>query len=141
MWRALSYFLIPVFTFSVVIGLWVIVGAFSKGDFKGAGAMLFLVAWWSWAAVSAYARNIKQPREEKKRLCIAADEILSKTIVRGATVGGAVKELREIFPIEGEPRYRDGPTPLFDTTVELETRAFIISLFGKDGTIQSWNVR
>jgi len=141
MWRVFSYFLIPLCAFSVVFGLRVMVGALGEGDFKGAGAVLFFVAWWSWAAVSAYDHNIKQPREKKRRLRFEADELLSKTIVPGTTLGGAIKELKGLFPIEGEPRYRDGLTPAFDTTVELETRAFIISLFGKDGNVQSWSVR
>lgn len=143
--RIFAYPFVAFMAFAVTLLLWVLVWGIAfdgrAQDFKGHASIIFFIIWWSWAGVSVYSRYIKKPREEKKQRCAEAAQVLEKTIAPDSNLSAVIEEVRGQFSLVGAPRHRSSPDSSFDTMVELETQAFIISLFGKDGVIKSWNVR
>jgi len=109
-------------------------------DFKSVSAPLLFIVWWSWAAISVYVKFIKQPRDELKQLLCDAEWNLPGILEIDSDLSTAVKTLKSRFSLIGEPRYRDSIDPTFDTLVQLETRAFIISLYAKSGTLKLWKI-
>lgn len=110
-------------------------------DFRGVVAFLFFLAWWSWAGISVYLRYIKKPREERKRQKAEALAFVEKTIAPGSSLSATIEALRKNLPLVGEPRHRSCSDPLFDALVEIEAHGFIISLFSREGVVQSWSIR
>jgi len=110
-------------------------------DFRSISAPLLFIVWWSWAAISVYRKFIKRPRDELRQLALDAERNLPGILELDSALSTAVKTLRSRFPLIGEPRFRDSTDPTFDTLVELETSAFIISLYAKNGILKLWNIR
>lgn len=143
--RFLAFPFVALMGLGVIMGLAVLVWAvpFSdKGsDLKGTLTALGLVTWWAWLGISVYVRHIKKPREEEKRLRAEALALVEKTITPGSRLSAIVDVLRKNLPLVGEPRHRSSSDPSFDSLVEIEAHGFIVSLFSRDGVIQSWSVR
>ena len=109
-------------------------------DFKSVSAPMLFIVWWSWAAMSVYAKFIKRPRDELKQLERDAEQTLKTILKPGLELSSTVRNLKSRFPLIGEPRYRDSSDQTFDVLVELETRAFIISLYAKNGILKLWKI-
>ena len=102
--------------------------------------MFFWAALWSWAAISTYKREIREPREEKRMLCGSVTGQLAEILKPGIVLADGIQEVRAKFSVVGSPRYRSSMDPQFDTAVELETKSFTIWLLGKDETLKAWEV-
>lgn len=143
--RLLAYPFVALMAFGVTIALWVLIWSIAfdgkARDFKGHASVLFFIAWWSWAGISVYLRYIKKPREERKRLKAEALAFVEKTIAPGSSLSASIESFRKNLTLVGEPRHRSSPDPSFDALVEVEAHGFIISLFGRDGVLQTWSIR
>jgi hypothetical protein len=112
-----------------------------EGDLKGAGAIFAFVAFWSWAAISAYKHEFKFPREERRRLCAEVHAELSSILGRSTPMTNAIDSVRVKYLVVRPPRHRSSVNSAFDCAVELETKRFTIWLHGKDGALRDWHVR
>ena len=142
--RILAYPFVALTAFAVSITLIILVWSAVEGEIrsvKEVGPFVLMISFWSWAGIDVYRRYIKRPREEKKLMCAEATQVLEKAIAPDSGLGAAIDEVRSRFALVGEPRHRSALDPAFDTTVELETEAFIISLFSRDGRVKAWSVR
>lgn len=136
----IAFMAFGVITLCVVL-VWSVAFDGKAGDWKGIAATLGFITWWSWAGISVYLRHIKRPREERKRQRAEALAYVEKTITPGSSLSATIKTLRGRFTLIGEPRHRPSSDPSFDVTVEIEAQGFIISLFSRNGVINSWSVR
>ena len=140
MWRALAYLIVPFLTLAALGGAALGGWAILEGRYKSAGAAFFWVALWSWGAVRTYQREIREPREEKKKLCASVTRQLAEILRPGLVLKDGIHEVSVKFPVIGSPRFRDSVDLQFDTAVELESKGFTIWLFGKDEALKTWEV-
>jgi hypothetical protein len=142
--RLLAYPFVAIMGFGVVVGLTALIwSAFDgkAGDLKGNLAALGLITWWAWLGAGVYIRHIKKPREERKRQRAEALAYVEKTITPGLSLLATIEALRKNLLLVGEPRHRSSLDPAFDSLVEIEAHGFIISLFSREGVLQSWSIR